>query len=101
MDRGNACCSKIKPGAIHVLTMLYSTGKIIITDRLHGSIFSFLMYKPHVFVDQIYKKIEKTREVAFNSSQACGDKMNLMYESAKDLNEGIDLAVSFLDRYYL
>lgn len=62
---------------------------------------AFLMYKPHIVIDQIYGKIEKTRNVAFNSSVYCHDKMNNQYEMAVDLNEAIDLAVAFLDRYHL
>ena len=36
---------------------LYSSGKVVITDRLHMSIFAVLLHKPHIILDQMYGKI--------------------------------------------
>ena len=36
---------------------LFSSGKVVITDRLHMSIFALLLHKPHVILDQTYGKI--------------------------------------------
>ena len=58
---------------------MFSTGRVIITDRLHGSIFAFLMNKPHVYIDQMYKKIEKTRKISFQGIPSCSNKKLLKY----------------------
>ena len=34
-----------------------NSGRVVITDRLHQSIFAFLLNKPHVCLDQSYGKI--------------------------------------------
>jgi hypothetical protein len=39
-----------------LVTNLLSQGKIIITDRLHASIFSILLGKPHIIVNDKYKQ---------------------------------------------
>lgn len=72
---------------------MVSTGTVIVTDRLHASILAFLMGKPHIFIDQMYKKIEYTREVALSTSTSCKSSS---YDSAKDLKEAISKAKSLL-----
>lgn len=77
----------------------YSLGKVIITDRLHGSILAFLHYKPHIFIDNSYKKVSKTREVAFRESQYCQDTNKMRYSSAADLKDALMKAIEML-KYY-
>ena len=73
-----------------------ATAKVVVTDRLHGSIFAFLNGKPHIYIDQMYKKIERTREVAFRHSDACRQKKVLMYDAADGLQDAFLKAVRFL-----
>ena len=80
---------------------LLSSGKVVITDRLHGSIFAFLSLKPHVFIDQMYDKIQRTRAVAFNSSKECQDEQALMYTQALDMKDAVEKAINILERYRL
>jgi len=68
---------------------LFSSGKVVVTDRLHGSIFAFLSLKPHVFIDQMYEKIQRTRPVAFNSSKECQDEQALMHAQALDMKDAV------------
>lgn len=54
-----------------LINKIISQGKVIITDRLHVSIYSVLLGKPHVIVDEKYKKIFNTRETAFYNKDEC------------------------------
>ena len=75
---------------------LMSVGKVLITDRLHTSILAFLLHKPHVYLDQSYGKITRTREVAFSTSIHCQDKVKMRYDSAETLEEAVILANNML-----
>ena len=77
---------------------LMSVGKVIITDRLHTSILAFLLHKPHVYLEQSYGKITRTREVAFSTSIHCQDKDKMRYDSAETLEEAIILANHMLHK---
>lgn len=61
---------------------IISQGKVILTDRLHASIFSLLIGKPHVIVDEKFKKIYNTREAAFRDKKECNQEyLNGYYSS--------------------
>ena len=75
---------------------LMSAGHVVITDRLHTSILAFLLHKPHVYLDQSYGKITRTREVAFRASVRCQDKVKMRYDSAETLEEAVTLASQML-----
>ena len=75
---------------------LMSAGRVLITDRLHTSILAFLLHKPHVYLDQSYGKITRTREVAFRASVSCQDKVKMRYDSAETLEEAVTLASQML-----
>ena len=75
---------------------MYNISSVVITDRLHASIFAFLLHKPHVYLDQSYGKIKRTREVAFNSSDHCQDRKKLRYDQAEDLVQAISVAKEML-----
>ena len=68
---------------------MFMGGKVLVTDRLHSSILAFLLHKPHVYVDQMYGKIRKTREVAFNVSKKCSDREEMKYDEAENIEEAI------------
>ena len=75
---------------------MFASGKVIITDRLHASILAFLMYKPHVYIDNIYGKISGTREVAFEASENCKDKEDMRFDEAETIEEAVIKALRML-----
>ena len=98
-----------------------SLGRVLITDRLHTSIFAFLLHKPHVFLEQTYGKfriiivlvtelalscisilgkVNATRRVAFQSSVHCQDQEKMRYDSAQSLEEAVMKAEKMLTTYF-
>ena len=75
---------------------MFSSSRVVITDRLHASIFAFLLHKPHVYLDQSYGKIRLTREVAFNTSTFCQERSRLRYDQAEDIRKAVSLAAEML-----
>ena len=75
---------------------MFSSSRVVITDRLHASIFAFLLHKPHVYLDQSYGKIRLTREVAFNTSTFCQDKERLRFDQAEDIRQAVRLAAEMV-----
>lgn len=73
-----------------------SQGRVIISDRLHASIMSVLMGKPHVIINEKYKKIYNTRESAFYGISECSPD-NLRGYYANNVEEAIDIAISILN----
>ena len=71
---------------------MFAAGKVLITDRLHASILAFLLHKPHVYLDQSYGKIKKTRDVAFRESGKCRNKTEMKYDEAGTLDEAVSNA---------
>ena len=71
---------------------MISSSRVVITDRLHASIFAFLLHKPHVYLDQSYGKIRLTREVAFNTSTFCQDRHRLRFNQAEEIRQAVHLA---------
>ena len=82
---------------------MFSAGKILITDRLHSSILAFLLHKPHVYVDQMYGKIRKTTDIAFQSLEMCSNRQEMRYEETRSFEEAILQAGKMLrdQRYFL
>ena len=81
---------------------LFNSGKVVITDRLHASILALLMHKPHIVIDQAYKKINRTRSVAFNYSKnmICLDKDQMRYDEADSMEKAIYLALKMIQKYH-
>ena len=75
---------------------MFSSSRVVVTDRLHASIFAFLLHKPHVYLDQSYGKIRLTREVAFNTSTFCQDRHRLRFNQAEDFRQAVLLAGEML-----
>ena len=71
---------------------MFSSARVVITDRLHASILAFLLHKPHVYLEQSYGKIRLTREVAFNTSTFCQDRDRLRFHQAEDIRQAVSLA---------
>ena len=75
---------------------MFSSSRVVITDRLHASILAFLLHKPHVYLDQTYGKIRLTREVAFNTSTFCQDTHRLRFAQAENIRQAVSLAVEMV-----
>lgn len=84
----------------HEAMSYMSLGKVLITDRLHASILGFLAYKPHVMLENSYKKISLTRNVAFNSSEVCRDKSLMRYDAASGFHDALEKAIAMLDNFF-
>ena len=80
---------------------MFASAKLVITDRLHASIFAFLSYKPHIFIDQSTQKINRTRETAFDGSEDCRDEHSFMNSQAHDLKDAVNKASAFLVKFGL
>jgi pyruvyl transferase EpsO len=81
---------------IEAAVAMFSTAKVVVSDRMHGGILAFLMKKPHVVIDQITRKATRTREVAFRASAACRRADVLLYEYAAGVAEAVDKAKALL-----
>ena len=75
---------------------MFAAGKVLITDRLHASILAFLLHKPHVYVDQSYGKIRRTREVAFDVSEKCSDREEMKFDEADSFEDAVLIAAKML-----
>ena len=79
---------------------MYAGGRVLITDRLHASILAFLLHKPHVYVDQMYGKITRTRDVAFKASEKCRNIKEMKYRIANNLEEAVEMAEDLLEENF-
>ena len=79
-----------------LINKIMSQSRVVITDRLHASIYSLLIGKPLIIVDEKYKKIFNTLETAFHGKQEC-DKQFLSYSYATDPMDAVRQAVSTLE----
>jgi len=72
-----------------------AAGRVVVTDRLHGSILSTLFFRPVVYVDNSYGKTTNTRAVAL-SSPSCKDSTALGSRSATSMKEAVEIAARWL-----
>ena len=75
---------------------MFAGGKVLITDRLHASILAFLLHKPHVYVDQMYGKIRRTRAVAFTVSEKCRNREEMKFDEAENFEQAVEKAGKML-----
>jgi exopolysaccharide biosynthesis predicted pyruvyltransferase EpsI len=80
---------------------LLSMGRVVICDRLHAAILSYLSGLPFVYINQSTGKISKTLRVAFDSWDGCKDGESAMWARADNLTHAFELANGFLDKYDL
>jgi len=78
---------------------IMSRGRVIITDRLHASIYSLLIGRPHVIVDEAFKKIYNTRENAFKGKPECAEEF-LKASYATDVDDAYAKAIQILRMNY-
>lgn len=80
---------------LNLVNKIISKGKVIISDRLHASIFSLLIGRPHIIINDKYKKIENTRKFAFHDKPECAaEYLNEFYVDTPE--EAVQLAVKIL-----
>ena len=80
---------------------MFAAGKVLITDRLHSSILAFLLHKPHIYIDQMYGKIGRTRAVALKLSPYCQDRRKMRFAEAETFIEAVQLAKQMIVDYDL
>lgn len=80
---------------------LLSLGKVVVCDRLHAAILSYLIGLPFVYIDQVSGKITKTLNGAFGDMEECRDGENARWAKASNLEEALVTAAEFIDRYKL
>ena len=80
---------------------MYAAGKVLITDRLHSSILAFLLHKPHIYIDQMYGKIGRTRAVALELSPHCQDRRKMRFAEAETFTEAVQIAKQMIVDYNL
>jgi pyruvyl transferase EpsO len=68
---------------------ILSLGEVIITDRLHAHLICSMMRRPHVILDNSYKKITN-----FQKTWKTGENISVF---ASTLDEAIDAAVKLVD----
>ena len=82
---------------LNLVNRIISQGRVVITDRLHASIFSLLIGRPHIIVDEKYKKIENTRKTAFRGKSACRDEYLQAFQAVSPAH-AVQHAVKLLSR---
>ena len=87
----------IKEYRAELVNKVVSQARVIITDRLHVSIYSLLIGRPHVMLDNKYGKVSGVRQAAFQNKTECQDAyFNAFY--AKDPADAVRLAVEILEK---
>ena len=87
---------KLAAARVELGNDILSQGRVIITDRLHVSLLCLLMGRPHVILNEMYKKVENTRETAFAGKPECTQK-NLLGFYVNSIEEAIDKAIWILE----
>jgi len=60
-------------------------GHILVSDRLHGAILSFLAGKPVVYIDNSYKKLSNVFSTAFAVKETCNaSSMGIVESTSSD-----------------
>jgi len=75
---------------------LLSLGKVVVCDRLHAAILSYVSGLPFVYIDQVSGKITKTLSTAFEHTSTCQDRRANRWDSAVDLEEALVKASEML-----
>jgi exopolysaccharide biosynthesis predicted pyruvyltransferase EpsI len=91
----NSYLKKMKFKTFSLINRIISQAKVIITDRLHASIFSLLIGRPHVIIEDKYNQISSVRNFAFKNFDWCSIQYQRSYY-AKNPEEAIKKAVEIL-----
>lgn len=76
---------------------IISQGRVVITDRLHASLMSLFIGRPHVMLNDKYKKVQNTREAAFMDKPECSNE-NLNGYYANTIEEAVEKALWLLKK---
>lgn len=71
---------------------LLGLGQVVIVDRLHAGILSYLSGLDFIYIDNSYGKLTKTLYTSFDNREAC-----YLWERADSLYDAIQLALEYLD----
>ena len=74
---------------------LVSFGRVVIVDRLHGAILTYLANVPVIYFDQETNKLTKVLDVAFETAEICKDEKNMIIRTSS-LNEALAKAKDLL-----
>ena len=77
---------------------LLSLGKVVVCDRLHASILSYISGLPFVYLDQISQKVTKTLTTAFADSENCLDGDKAAWVKANSLRDAVTKAQIMLNQ---
>ena len=77
---------------------LLSLGTVVVCDRLHAAILSYLAGLPFVYLDQTSGKLSKTLTTAFSDSSECLDGGKADWGKAENLENAIAIAMGMLGR---
>ena len=75
---------------------LLSLGKVVVCDRLHAAILSYISGMPFVYIDQVSGKITKTLSAAFDNIGVCLDKKRSRWARATTLEEALAKASAMI-----
>jgi exopolysaccharide biosynthesis predicted pyruvyltransferase EpsI len=79
---------------------ILSQGKVIITDRLHCALYSLLMGKPLIILNNNYNKTRTVFDLAFEGKEECSAKyLNIIY--SRNPLEAVHLAEKILSNHLL
>lgn len=74
---------------------LVSLGKVVICDRLHAAVLSYLSRIPIVYMDQESNKLTNVLDVAFSSADICMDNQNMVFKGSL-LQDSLEKALDIL-----
>mmetsp|Transcript_8039 Transcript_8039/g.22928 ORF Transcript_8039/g.22928 Transcript_8039/m.22928 type:complete len:525 (+) Transcript_8039:129-1703(+) len=80
---------------------LLSLGKVVVCDRLHAAILSYLVGIPFVYIDQVTGKATKVLRVAFDGLDGCDEGQEALWAKADSLQDALHQAVAMMDKYGL
>jgi exopolysaccharide biosynthesis predicted pyruvyltransferase EpsI len=75
---------------------LLSSGTVVITDKMHGSVLSFLSLKPVFYIDQSYGKIKGVWNGATAGLEECSDERAMRVFPTTGLKDSLFQAVRYL-----
>lgn len=79
-----------------IVNKIISEARLVIADRLHASIISVLMGKPHIMINDKFKKVFNTRDSAFRGKQEC-NHTHLRGFYATDIIDALKIAKRLLN----
>jgi hypothetical protein len=80
---------------------LLSLGKVVVCDRLHAAILSYLTGLPFVYIDQVSGKVTKTLTAALNGTDGCLDGEQAQWARAMSLQDALAKASEMIDKHGL